>query len=234
MPYRLTLDNINEYIPEIQRGFNRLKYVTQDIHKEVMGDDPPFEELIFDNNTLNQLYSMVYDYEEQKELFKAIFLHKKPLPFENPYKLPNRYNIFNKMPITIRQSENITFVNGSVLTAEEVQAKYTAKVKNRCELQLKMGQKNCIKVFRNAYKNCQNKLPPVLKGLMCWPYKLSFICNLSTLGQLINMCDPKDVIPDSLGRAYIELLKDEEKIFEVPENTKFNYSLADIQNLQEV
>lgn len=224
LPYRRTLKDAHTFIPQIQSGFNRLKYVTEPIHHEVMDDDPPIEDIPF---VLNQTNPKGYAYTYDAERFFITQSSTRRNPFRKPGS-PYRYGKLRK------RYRNTVRRNSNNLTAEEVQRKYTQKVKRRCEMQIKRGEMNCLKAFQNAFENCENKLPPVVEKLICWPFKLSFVCSIGMIGQLLHICDPRDIIPDSFGATYIELLKTEEKIFETPGSTKYNYTLIDRDNLEDM
>lgn len=246
LPYRLTLNHIDEYILEVEHTFNQLKYVTEDIHHEVMDDDPPsIEGIQFENN--QTLISALYDLEEGNRLFSSLYnpyqtnaeehrLHYNQL-MRNPYLMSHDKNLLDDSSshsIRHKQSENVTLRDGRVVSADQVQRKYLAKVQRRCEMQLEMGQRKCLKAFKTAYEDCRVKMPPIIEDMLCWPFQLSFVCNVRMLGKLLNLCNAKEIVPDSFGSSYVELVKEEQRIFAAPNSTTFNFTVADIRNLQEV
>ncbi|CAD7092213.1 unnamed protein product, partial [Hermetia illucens] len=92
-----------------------------------------------------------------------------------------------------------------VESAEFYQEKYSKKIEERCEAQLKKGEAKCKKAFSEAYEKCYEKLPALINTLFCWPMKITVVCNIklytfSMKGR--GVCDPTGVVDERLGENY--------------------------------
>jgi hypothetical protein len=41
-----------------------------------------------------------------------------------------------------------------------------------------------MKIFDRAYEKCYDKLPVVVNTLLCWPMKITSICNVGKVGPI--------------------------------------------------
>ncbi|XP_020714114.1 E3 ubiquitin-protein ligase DCST1 isoform X2 [Ceratitis capitata] len=89
--------------------------------------------------------------------------------------------------------------------AERVQKNYSEKIKTRCKRQLKRGERRCRDAFENAYLDCNEKFPRVVKTLLCWPFQVDFICHINLLGKPDKICDPYEALPKNFGESYAQL-----------------------------
>ncbi|XP_043467285.1 protein sneaky-like [Leptopilina heterotoma] len=95
---------------------------------------------------------------------------------------------------------------------EIYEANYKAKIETRCEDQLSHGTENCRKMFANAYDKCYIKVSPVAAWLLCWPMKLTFICNIVQALGGPNICNPEGNVDSGIGEGYAQL-KETKKVF---------------------
>ncbi|XP_075170440.1 ubiquitin protein ligase sneaky [Haematobia irritans] len=203
-PFQNTLAHMKDDIVEVQNIFNDLRNVTKAIHQEVMEDDPPLTDELLEQFTKNQ---SSYNFETTAKLNTSNTKHRRE-----------------------RQLENAT----NITTSEDVQQKYKDKIRKRCRLQLDVGKARCRKAFANALVKCREKMPYMLKSLLCWPLKIDFICKINILGNPDTICDPSEVIPPDFGKTYMDLLRTEERLFQENSNVKVNYTIANPKSIPEL
>ncbi|XP_026471869.1 E3 ubiquitin-protein ligase DCST1 [Ctenocephalides felis] len=90
--------------------------------------------------------------------------------------------------------------------AREFEMKYLRKLELRCEAQLTKGAEKCRKMFGKAYDACRNKVSWAVAWLLCWPMKLTFVCNIARAlggsGSSGGPCDAATQIDPGLGEGY--------------------------------
>ncbi|XP_065355190.1 protein sneaky, partial [Calliphora vicina] len=109
--------------------------------------------------------------------------------------------------------------------AEYVETRYKNKFRQRCLRQLDSGKARCRKAFSKALEKCYDKMPFIIKTLICWPFKVDFICKINILGNPEKICDPSDAVPDNFGETYIELAGTENQLYEDSSSVKVNYTI---------
>ncbi|XP_051160811.1 protein sneaky [Leptopilina boulardi] len=92
------------------------------------------------------------------------------------------------------------------------EANYKAKIETRCEDQLSRGSENCRKMFADAYDKCYIKVSAAAAWLLCWPMKLTFICNIVQALGGPNICNPEGNVDSGIGEGYAQL-KESRKVF---------------------
>lgn len=110
-------------------------------------------------------------------------------------------------------------------SAEHYGNRYRNKFKKRCMKQLDNGKVRCKKAFSSALEKCYEKMPFIIKTLICWPFKVDFICKINILGNPENICDPSDAVPDNFGETYFELVGIEKELYEKSANVKVNFTI---------
>ncbi|XP_055683752.1 protein sneaky [Lutzomyia longipalpis] len=101
---------------------------------------------------------------------------------------------------------------------------YYRKLSKRCQEQLKSGQEDCAEIFGSLYDVCNEKFPGFLAMQLCWMMDIESLCyskmNISTEG----LCTPADILDDSFGETYLELLKERDELMEEIESVEINFS----------
>jgi len=68
---------------------------------------------------------------------------------------------------------------------------------------------NIIRFFRdmfgNAYDKCYDTVSVFAAWLLCWPMKLTFVCNLVQALGGSNICDPEGKVDPGIGEGYVAL-----------------------------
>lgn len=62
---------------------------------------------------------------------------------------------------------------------EEFEIKYKKKMEYRCQDVISKGAGKCREAFSAAYDKCYEAVSVIVAWLLCWPMKLTFICNLA-------------------------------------------------------
>ena len=57
-------------------------------------------------------------------------------------------------------------------------------------------------MFGNAYDKCYDAVTWIAAWLLCWPMKLTFVCNLVEALGGGNICDPEGNIDTGVGEGY--------------------------------
>uniref|UniRef100_A0A1A9V515 Uncharacterized protein n=1 Tax=Glossina austeni TaxID=7395 RepID=A0A1A9V515_GLOAU len=127
------------------------------------------------------------------------------------------------------------FVDPDLLQhAEYTQKKYKNKMKKRCIQQLDNGKDRCRQAFANSLQKCRDKMPFILKTLLCWPFKADFICNINFLGNPNSICDPSDAIPNNFGEAYADLADTENKLYSNGSDVSVSYKVMSLESSPEL
>ena len=122
-------------------------------------------------------------------------------PPESPDELAIEKAAVNK---TLTRWSRSTY-NTSDLDANRIQEKYKNKMKSRCKRQLARGVLRCRMAFKTAIAKCNAKFPIIVRHLLCWPFRASFICKMNLLGDPEMVCDPSEAVPDNFGETYVDL-----------------------------
>ncbi|KOC61897.1 DC-STAMP domain-containing protein 1 [Habropoda laboriosa] len=89
--------------------------------------------------------------------------------------------------------------------ADMYEAKYKKKIETRCEEQLSRGAGRCRDMFGDAYNKCYDKVTVFVGWLLCWPMKLTFVCNLVQALGGSSICDPEGKVDSGIGEGYVAL-----------------------------
>lgn len=60
-------------------------------------------------------------------------------------------------------------------------------------------------MFSDAYDKCYNTVTVFAAWLLCWPMKLTFVCNLVQALGGANICDPEGKVDSGIGEGYAAL-----------------------------
>ncbi|XP_019893505.2 protein sneaky [Musca domestica] len=136
--------------------------------------------------------------------------------------------------ITTRTMRHIITREGEDrLSPEYIEEKYKNKFRKRCQMQLDSGKVRCRKAFANSLDKCREKMPFILKTLICWPLKIDFICKINILGNPEKICDPSDAIPADFGQTYVNLVQNESKLYKENSDVKVHYAISSPESMPE-
>lgn len=60
-------------------------------------------------------------------------------------------------------------------------------------------------MFGDAYDKCYEAVSVFAAWLLCWPMKLTFVCNLVQALGGSSICDPEGKVDSGIGEGYIAL-----------------------------
>lgn len=60
-------------------------------------------------------------------------------------------------------------------------------------------------MFGTAYDKCYEKVSLFVAWLICWPMKLTFVCNLVQALGGSSICDPEGKVDSGIGEGYVAL-----------------------------
>ncbi|KAL0123388.1 hypothetical protein PUN28_005730 [Cardiocondyla obscurior] len=109
--------------------------------------------------------------------------------------------------------------------ADVYEAKYKRKIEARCEEQLTHGTERCRDMFSDAYDKCYDKVSVFAAWLLCWPMKLSFVCNLVQALGGSNICDPEGKIDSGIGEGYVALKRARDTFGKSLKDAKLQYKV---------
>ncbi|XP_076749463.1 protein sneaky [Xylocopa sonorina] len=109
--------------------------------------------------------------------------------------------------------------------AEMYEAKYKKKIEARCEEQLSRGAGRCRDMFGEAYNKCYKKMTIFVAWLLCWPMKLTFVCNLVQALGGSSICDPEGKIDSGIGEGYVALKSARDEFSRSLKDAKLQYKV---------
>ncbi|KAK2574982.1 hypothetical protein KPH14_008745 [Odynerus spinipes] len=109
--------------------------------------------------------------------------------------------------------------------ADFYSAKYKMKVEARCEEQLSRGAGRCRDMFADAYDKCYDKVTVFAAWLLCWPMKLTFVCNLVQALGGAKICNPDGQVDTGIGDGYVALKNVRDKFSESLKDAKLQYKI---------
>ena len=60
-------------------------------------------------------------------------------------------------------------------------------------------------MFGAAYDKCYEAVTVFIAWLLCWPMKLTFVCNLVQALGGSSICDPEGKVDSGIGEGYVAL-----------------------------
>ncbi|XP_043254934.1 protein sneaky-like [Colletes gigas] len=109
--------------------------------------------------------------------------------------------------------------------ADVYEAKYKKKIEARCEEQLSRGADRCRDMFSTAYNNCYAKVTVFIGWLLCWPMKLTFVCNLAQALGGSSVCDPAGKVDNGIGKGYAALKSTRDEFSRSLKDARLQYKL---------
>ncbi|XP_026320810.1 E3 ubiquitin-protein ligase DCST1 [Hyposmocoma kahamanoa] len=86
------------------------------------------------------------------------------------------------------------------------QKKYLRKLEYRCEAILSRAITSCVQTFQEGYEQCTNRVPRFASWFLCWPMKITRICNFLNHMEP-DVCDVNCRIDSGLGEGFLTLEK---------------------------
>ncbi|KAG8228538.1 hypothetical protein J437_LFUL008995 [Ladona fulva] len=83
---------------------------------------------------------------------------------------------------------------------------YTKKLNKRCDEILSRGTERCYDIFKDAFNSCYDKVSAVAAWLLCWPMKLTFVCNIKqAMSNGATACDAAKEIDPNFGSSFVNM-----------------------------
>ncbi|KAF5307692.1 hypothetical protein FQR65_LT06747 [Abscondita terminalis] len=123
---------------------------------------------------------------------------------------------------------------GEQTESERFEKMYMKKIEMRCEDQFTRAAANCRKMFEKGYDNCYDTVTWLAAWLLCWPMKLTFVCNIVQALGGANKCDPAKDLDPGFGEGYTYLKKSRSTLSENFKDVKLQYQLIKVKQLIDV
>lgn len=104
----------------------------------------------------------------------------------------------------------------------------------RCQNQFNKAAEKCRNMFSNAYDKCYDTVTFIAAWLLCWPMKLTFICNIADALGGASRCDPRKEMDVGFGEGYEYLKESRKTLIENFKGVKLQYSLKKIKELDDI
>ncbi|GBP35587.1 E3 ubiquitin-protein ligase DCST1 [Eumeta japonica] len=111
---------------------------------------------------------------------------------------------------------------------------YLKKVEYRCEDQLSRGAAICMEKFASAYDSCKKAMPWYASWLLCWPMRLTFVCNIVQVVGGAKICNSKAQIDPGLGEGYLYLKKAQSGLTKDFKEVRLQYRVSKVRDLVDV
>lgn len=115
---------------------------------------------------------------------------------------------------------------GEQIEAERYEKNYMKKIEMRCENQFTKATLKCKNMFSKAYDGCYETVTWVAAWLLCWPMKLSFVCNIMEALGGKSRCDPAKDIGHGFGEGYAYLKSSRSTLAQNFKDVKLQYKIG--------
>lgn len=115
---------------------------------------------------------------------------------------------------------------GEQIEAERFEKNYMKKIETRCENQFSKATQKCKTMFSKAYDGCYNTVTWIAAWLLCWPMKLSFVCNIAQALGGKSRCDPAKAIDHGFGEGYAYLKNSRATLAQNFKDVKLQYKIG--------
>ncbi|PSN40459.1 hypothetical protein C0J52_24392 [Blattella germanica] len=112
--------------------------------------------------------------------------------------------------------------------------RYLRKMAERCEDILSRSVGKCRKMFQETYEKCTHKVSWMASWILCWPMKLTFVCNIVEAMGGNKPCDPQQVVEPGFGEGYEYLKLSKKTLTEEFKSPKLQYKVPHIPKLIDV
>ncbi|XP_055701941.1 protein sneaky [Phlebotomus papatasi] len=118
--------------------------------------------------------------------------------------------------------------------AKSISENYSKKLSQRCLEQLEKGRDACADTFSGIHEQCREKLPGFLENQFCWMMDIESICLSKIDNKTKELCTPKNVLDDSFGKNYLDLLSEREEFSKEIEGVSIDYSFNESNIIEEI
>ncbi|XP_014253889.1 E3 ubiquitin-protein ligase DCST1-like isoform X1 [Cimex lectularius] len=112
-----------------------------------------------------------------------------------------------------------------IVSHEKIEEEYYRKLEYRCESIYTAAEANCRKIFDTSYDRCREAVSSVASWALCWPMKLTVVCNTAAIVGDEKNCDPKSEISSGWGYGYEYLIKAKKEMFKDFQHAEITYKI---------
>lgn len=123
---------------------------------------------------------------------------------------------------------------GEEIEAQRYEKQYLKKIEMRCEDQFTRASRKCREMFQKGYDKCYETVTWVAAWLLCWPMKLTFVCNIAQALGGSNRCDPAKDMDPGFGEGYAYLKRSRTMLTKNFKDVKLQYKIAKIRQLADL
>ncbi|XP_065156113.1 protein sneaky-like [Atheta coriaria] len=123
---------------------------------------------------------------------------------------------------------------GELVEANKFEKNYLKKIEARCQDQFSKAAAKCRKVFGKGYDICYETVSWVAAWILCWPMKLTFICNIVESIGGMGKCDPSKHVETGFGKGYEYLKASRGTLSDKFKQVKVQYKVPKIKTLVDV
>ncbi|KAJ8717106.1 hypothetical protein PYW08_005505 [Mythimna loreyi] len=111
---------------------------------------------------------------------------------------------------------------------------YEKKLEYRCQHQLTEAAALCIEAFTEAYEHCYQNVPKGAASTLCWPLRLSHVCNFLEKFQMNDTCDVRKQMDPGFGEGYVTLENAKRELGGSLNNVNLEYKVTFERNLYDI
>ncbi|KAF5272222.1 hypothetical protein FQA39_LY01304 [Lamprigera yunnana] len=185
------------------------------------------------------LFGLKGEYKEVKDTISSIREVSAPIVGEiedeqEMLKLKEENDYVDSLSNDSKRSKEIDEkyeTKGEIAEAEKFEKMYLKKIEMRCEDQFSKADKNCRKMFQTGYDKCYDTVTWIAAWLLCWPMKLTFVCNI--IGALggSNRCDPSKDMDSGFGEGYSYLKASRKIMSQNLKDVKIQYQVIKMDEI---
>ncbi|XP_049876714.1 protein sneaky [Pectinophora gossypiella] len=111
---------------------------------------------------------------------------------------------------------------------------YMKKLEYRCNDQLTIAVAVCMNAFRAAFDHCSYVIPRYAAWTLCWPMKLTYICNILYIIAGPSVCDSSKEVDPGLGEGFLYLEKAKRELTKSFKDVQLQYKVNEVHELADI
>ncbi|XP_069686085.1 protein sneaky [Periplaneta americana] len=112
--------------------------------------------------------------------------------------------------------------------------RYMRKMAEKCENVLSKGAGTCRRMFAEAYDKCYSKVSWVAAWLLCWPMKLTFVCNIVEAIGGNKPCEASKILEPGFGEGYSYLKHSQGSLSDEFKAARIQYQVPRVPKMLDV
>ncbi|XP_034941255.1 protein sneaky [Chelonus insularis] len=200
----------------------RLNLMFQPFHEAMLGMKKNVHELKDTVASVRDVISPIVREIEGEEKMRRLHEENDYVDPVTDLKKMKEKNKSNNTKRNIEEDESN--LNASSM-GEYYEIKYRKKIQAQCIDQLNKGSERCMTMFANAYDQCYDTVSVFAAWILCWPMKLTFLCNVVQAMGGVNVCNPEGNIETGIGEGYASLKEAKGKLESGLKQAKMQYKI---------